>query len=89
MRTGSEVDIAYRQSGELACSQPGLAGKRQHRSVASTGPGALVRCVKERVDLLLGEVGDHRAVKALGRHGKHTLDDRCVLGVAQRRVTKQ
>ena len=35
VRTGSEVDIAHRQNGELACSQAGLAGKRQHRSVAS------------------------------------------------------
>ena len=42
--TGSEVDVADGQGGELACSQTGLAGECQHRLVTPSGPGVLVGC---------------------------------------------
>src|SRR5256885_5209894 len=44
---------------------------------------------EERVDLFLAEVGDERGVKALGRDRQDALDDRGVLGVAQRGVAEQ
>ncbi len=45
--------------------------------------------VEERVELWLGEERDQRAVVALGREREHSLDQRGLLGVAQRAVAKQ
>ena len=82
MGSGSQVYVADGQGGELAGSQTCLAGECQHRLVPPSGPGLLVGCGEQRVDLVFGEVGDHRRGEDLGWHGQDPLDDRGVFGVA-------
>jgi len=52
----------------------GLDRQAQQRVVATADPAGAVRRGQERVDLFGGEVGDDRAVKALGRDGDHATD---------------
>ena len=57
--------------------------------IASPGPGAAVGGSQQRVDLVLAEVGDHRAVEAFGWYRQHPGNDRGILGVLQRGVAEQ
>src|SRR6478609_4252949 len=57
--------------------------------VPSSGPGADVAGAEERVDLVVGQVGDEFAVEQLDRDGQDTLDRAGVLGVAERGVGEQ
>lgn len=54
--------------------------------IASAEPAAAIRRSEERFDLVLVEVGDERALVALGWDLDHTRDRLGVLGVAQRGV---
>jgi len=89
VRSSTEVNIASGQTRQFGCAQAGLGGKQDQAVVAPTDPGGSVGGGEQRVDLGFGEVGDQGAVKALGRDREHALDDRGVLGVAQRGEAKQ
>ena len=62
--------------------------------VASAGPGAPVGSVEQRLDLVLVEEGDDRAVGSLERDREHAGDvlgvfGVAVLGVAEQRVDRR
>src|SRR4051794_29747373 len=57
--------------------------------VTAAGPGGAVGGIEERVEFWFGEERDERTVVALGRDREHSLDQRGLLGVAQRAVAKQ
>jgi hypothetical protein len=78
-----------RRAGELGDAHAGLDRDGQQRVVAPSDPVAAVRRVEQRVDFVFGEVGDDRAVEALGRHGEDPADERRVLGMAQRGEPEQ
>jgi hypothetical protein len=58
-----------------------LGGEHQHRLVAPAGPGAGVGGVDQRVDLGLGQEGDHRPFVAFGWDRQDPFDRGGVLGV--------
>ena len=57
--------------------------------VAAADPGVAVGRGQQRVDLVVGEERHELSVGAFGRDGQHPLDQRGVLGVAQRGVGEQ
>ena len=86
---GSQGEIAAVESGELGDPQPGLDREQQQRPVASPFPACKVRGGDQRVGLLGGKKRHDRLVVPLGGDRQHLLDQRGVLGVAQRRVGEQ
>lgn len=83
VRAGAEVHVLAAQSGELGDTHAGL-DREVRRVVAPADPAIAVGRVDERVSFLFGEVGDDRAVEALGRDGEPAADRHGVFGVAER-----
>ena len=71
---GAEGDVLAGEAGELGDPQPGLDGEREHGVVAPPGPAWSVAGGEQRVDLVVGEVGDEVALGSLGGDGQHPLD---------------
>ena len=88
-RRPAVVDVLAAQPGQLGDPQPGLDRGQQQRVVAAAGPDVTVGRGEQRVDLLVGEVGDERAVESFGGEREHPLDHRGIFGVLERRVAKQ
>jgi hypothetical protein len=57
--------------------------------VAAAEPGVAVGCCEQGVDFVVGEERHELALDAFGWDGEHPLDQRGVLGVAQRGVAEQ
>ena len=74
--------------GQFGDPQPGLDGEGEHGVVAPPGPGGLVAGGEQRVDLVVGEVGDQVAFGPLGRDGQHALDRGGVFGMAAARGSR-
>lgn len=87
--TGAEMHVIAAEPGQLRDPQPCLDGEREKRMVPPPGPGPKVLAREQEVDLVVGEEGHRRAVRARPRYGEHALDDRGVLGVAQPGEAKQ
>jgi hypothetical protein len=87
--SGAQVHVVHLQGDQFRGPQAGLECRGEHRVVAAACPGGLVRSGEQRVGLRLAEVGDDRAVEPLGRDGQDPLDDRRVLGMAERCVAEQ
>lgn len=83
MSAGAEADIAVAQRGQLGDAQAGLDRHQQQRVIASAEPAGAVRRREQRLDLVFVEVGDQRAVDALGRDLDHTRDRLRVFWVPQ------
>jgi len=80
---GAETDVTVAQGGELGDPQAGLDHHQQECVVASAEPRVAVRCREQRLDLLLVEVADRRALVALGRDLDHPRECLGVLRVPQ------
>ena len=89
MGSGAQVHVVHRQGDQFRGPQAGLDRRGEQRVVAAAGPGGLVGSGEQRVGLRLAEVGDDRAVEPLGRDGQDPLDDRRVLGMAERGIAEQ
>ena len=92
--SGGELNVAASQAGEFGDAQPGLDGQDEQCVVASAGPGAAVGSVEQRLDLVLVEERDDRAVGPLERDREHAGDvlgvfGVAVLGVAEQRVDRR
>ena len=57
VRAGPERDVLAVEGDQFGDPQAGLDREREHRVVASPGPGGLVTGGKQRVDLGVGEIG--------------------------------
>ena len=82
MRWSGELDVGGGELGELGDAQPGLDGSQEQGVVTPSEPGGGVWRGEQRVDLGVGEPGDHRSLAAVGRDGEHPLDHAGVFGVA-------
>jgi len=89
VRPGAEVHVVWCEGEQFGDPQPGLGGKQQQGVVAPPRPGARVAGGQQRVDLVLGEVGDHGPVEPFGRDREDPGDAVGVLGMGQRRVAEQ
>jgi len=89
VRSGGELNVTASQAGELGGAQSGLDGEDEQGVVASAGPGAAVGSVQQRVDLVLVEECDDRAVGPLERDHEHASDVLSVFGVAVLGVAEQ
>lgn len=83
MRDGAEVCVARCEAGQLRDAESGLDREGEHRSVASSDPGSLVRRAEQRVDLVVGEVRDECSVVAFGWDREDACDQRGVLGMTE------
>jgi hypothetical protein len=89
VRSGGEGYVAAGESCEFGDAQPGLDGEGEHGVIATSGPAGLVAAAEQRVDLVVGQVGDEVALGAFGGDGQHALDGSGVFGVVQREVAEQ
>jgi hypothetical protein len=85
----AEVHVGSVEVHQFRDSQPGADGEQEQGMVASAGPGEPVRCGQEGLYLGVGEVGDEGFVEASRRDRQHPLDERGMLGVAERGELEQ
>jgi hypothetical protein len=83
------MDVGAAEADELRDAQPGLDGEQEEGMVASARRGRPVRGREDGLDLLGAEERDEAALEALGGDGQHPLDERGMLGMAQRGVAEE
>ena len=86
---GAERDVLAVERDQFGDPQSCLDREREHRVVASAGPGVLVAGGQERVDLAVGEVGQQVALGAFGWDREDASDRVGVFGVVQGEVGEQ
>jgi hypothetical protein len=79
MRTGSEHNVLAAQADQLRDSKASLDRQCYKEPVAPTAPGSDIGCLQERFNLMAIKEFDLSAVKSLAGHGKHPLDQGCVV----------
>jgi len=89
VRSGAQDDVPAAEAGELGDPQPGLDREEQQRVVPPAEEARPVRGDEDRLDLVVGEEGDDRALEALRWDGQDPPDQRGVLGMAARREPEQ
>jgi hypothetical protein len=83
VRPGSELDVSAAEPDEFGDPQPGLEGDEEQGVIAAADPSAAVGGGEKGGGLGSAEEAHLDAVGSFGRDGKHPLDERGVLGMAQ------
>lgn len=89
MGTGPEVNVASGQRDQFGDAKTALDCDEQQDVVAPAGPGALVGCGEQSLDLRFAQVGHQRPVGASGWDRQDPGDGIGVLGVTQRSEAEQ
>lgn len=75
------MDVGAVEAGELAETDPGLDGEREHGPVPASFPASGVGCAEQHLGLVVGEERDDGLVVVLLGDGQHPGDLLGVFGV--------
>ncbi len=93
VRAGANNQVLVLKAGQLRQAKPRLNGQQDQRVIPAPGPGALIRCGQQRINLRPTHERHECARETLGRYGQHSLDlrrsrRRLERGIAEERVNR-